>query len=95
MAHTQLSPTATPGMRYSFLAKSTGVSHKGLFTALSITAIPGMRHSFLAKGVIAPAVVETVYQVTGGGGIATIRVLKDDEEILELIIQAFAAGVFD
>ena len=45
---TQLSPTALPGKRYSFLAK--GMSpHTGTFTELSVTALPGKIHSFSPK----------------------------------------------
>jgi hypothetical protein len=50
--YTQLSPTAVPGRRYSFTAKTaapTGGPHTGEFTELSVTATPGQRHSFSAK----------------------------------------------
>jgi len=49
--YTQLSPTATPGKRYSFVAKTPAVSEKGVgpFTAQSVLAVPGIIHSFVAK----------------------------------------------
>lgn len=49
MAYTQLIPSATPGPRYSFLAKTGAGAHTGLFTALSVSALPGARRSFTAK----------------------------------------------
>ena len=51
--YTQLSPTATPGKRYSFSPKSAAGSgpHTGTFTALSVLGTPGQIHSFVAKGV--------------------------------------------
>ena len=52
MAYTQLSPTATPGRRYSF---TKGSLKNGPFTALSVTATPGRRHSFVAKTASGPA----------------------------------------
>lgn len=56
MPYTQLSPTALPSRRYSFLEKSAATGeHTGLFTELSAAAIPGRRHSFAAK---TPAVSE-------------------------------------
>jgi hypothetical protein len=48
MAYTQLSPSATPGGRYSFTAKSA-VSHTGLFTELTVSGVPGQRRSFASK----------------------------------------------
>ena len=47
--YTQLSPTATPGRRYSFSAKSGGGEHTGDFTELGVLGVPGPRHSFSAK----------------------------------------------
>ena len=51
--YTQLSPTATPGKRYSFSAKTEAAApagpHTGLFTELSSMALPGPIHSFSAK----------------------------------------------
>ena len=51
---TQLSPSAVPGRRYKFSAKTEAVAPSGPhpggpFTELSNTALPGMRHSFSAK----------------------------------------------
>jgi len=51
MAYTQLSPTAIPGQRYSFSAKTATAAHAGLFTELSVLALPGQRHSFSAKSI--------------------------------------------
>jgi hypothetical protein len=50
--YTQLGLTATPGRRYSFVAKDPAAGagpHTGLFTELTPTATPGRRHSFVAK----------------------------------------------
>ena len=49
--YTQLIPTATPGRRYSFVAKGLAVGEKGAgpFTALSVLGTPGSIHSFVAK----------------------------------------------
>ncbi len=52
MATTQLSLSAVPGRRYSFVAKDSAVgSHTGgPFTELAVNALPGQPHSFVAKG---------------------------------------------
>ena len=45
MALTQLTPTATPGRRYT----TSTAKGADTFTALSVTATPGRRHAFIAK----------------------------------------------
>ncbi len=49
--YTQLSPTATPGRRYSFSAKTPESGGKGVgpFTSLSVSGVPGRIHTFSAK----------------------------------------------
>jgi hypothetical protein len=50
--YTQLSPTALPGRRYSFSAKTaapTGGPHTGTFTELGVIGVPSKQHSFSAK----------------------------------------------
>lgn len=50
MPFTQLSPSATPGKPYTFLAKTAASgTHTGLFTELSVMATPGGIHAFVAK----------------------------------------------
>jgi len=49
MATTQLSLTATPGKRYSFIAKTAAGKGSGPFTELSVYGVPGRIHSFAAK----------------------------------------------
>ena len=50
MACTQLSSIATPGKRYSFLAKSARQRLSEVYTRLSPTATPGRQYLFTAKG---------------------------------------------
>ena len=117
MAYTQLSPTATPGRRYSFVAKfaATG-THIGSFTALSVMALPGPIRSFLAKTavvvVVPPVIVPVVPSGGGGGGgyaytrkddeeyfkyqraeAHRIRVLRDDQDVMELIVIIVKSGI--
>lgn len=93
---TELSATGTPGKIHSFIAKTAATpeagDHIGLFTALSIIGGPGRRHSFSAK----QAYVATQREA-GGGWIAhqadtfreaQIQIHKEDEEMLEIIMQA-------
>ena len=57
MPYTQLSPTATPGNRYSFSAKEKQIVFprgSDLFTQLSVMGLPGQRQSFLAKSAAVP-----------------------------------------
>lgn len=84
------------------------VEHSGLFTELSVLGIPGKRHSFLDKTeaveVVAPILVAPVSAPTGSPGLTVKpdvkfkvtnrkRILKEDDELMELVAQIVASGV--
>jgi len=89
--YTQLSPTATPGKRYSFSAKTPAVGEKGadLFTSLSVMAIPGQRHLFLPKTLAEIPMSERIKFYKGRG---PTNAFKGDNELLELIGIILASG---
>ena len=51
-AITRLSLSATPGRRYSFVAKGWTPKGVGIITSLSVTGTPGKIHSFIKKGIV-------------------------------------------
>ena len=82
--------------------------HTGLFTALSNLALPGQRHSFSAKTeaiIVTPPKSPEVYLAPrGGGGYAEPekrlesrrdRILKEDDEIMQLVAQIVASGLLE
>jgi len=87
---------------------SDAVEHTGLFTELSVLGIPGKRHSFLDKttveDVVAPILVAPVGIPTGSPGILVKpdlkfkvtnrrRILKEDDELMELVAQIVTSGI--
>ncbi len=108
---TAQSVTATPGLIHSFIAKTPGaggVKGEGLFTELSAIALPGIRHVFLPK-IVTPvsAYSPPPYLSHGHGGWGPEtrprwereeirkKVLKDDAEILEIIMGIVLSGRLD
>ena len=113
---TELSVTATPGPIHSFSAKDAAAPvagpHTGLFTELSVLALPGQRHSFSAKTeaeiVIPPSIPIDIEPAapTGSPGLTLqpdyrpgkklkSRVLKEDDELMELAAYIVASGILE
>ena len=96
--YTQLSPSATPGKRYSFLAKEEAIPesgpHTGTFTALSVSGTPGPIHSFLAKTEAAPEAGEhtgrftalSVLGLPGGIRVFSAKTEADEDERLSYAV---------
>ena len=97
---TELSVTALPGQRHSFSAKTEAETpaapsgdHTGLFTALSVLALPGMRHSFSAKTEAEAAEAEETTSVRGYRKPRYYELVRDDEEMLEIIKMMIENGM--
>lgn len=96
---TALSVTATPGRTQSFLPKTPSVVTSNQITALTVSALPGPVRSFSAK---TETVIETTQRGGGGSGnvwiadrpeTAQYNVLRDDEDLLEILEIVFSLGI--
>jgi hypothetical protein len=98
---TELSVSAIPGIIHSFSAKTAavvpGVKGAGEFTALSVLGLPGPIHSFLAKEV-AVVPIPTVEVVSKGRVVEYKQLMKlrrDDNDLLEIIVAALTRGILN
>ena len=98
---TELSVSGVPGAIHSFTAKTaavvSGVKGVGEFTALSVLAVPGPIHSFSAKE--ATAVAIPTVEVVSKGQVAEYKQLmklrREDNELLEIIVAALTRGILN